>query len=169
MIALDVGEVLSVGIQTRTIFVHGPKPKIVEWLVVEPQPRAQIFVTAQFNHLSPPIGTCDPYREWFAGSVDGILRIPWQSYRPALRAFANQIELHFPKLTESEVTLPELDLISAVNAREPERRRLLAEAKRLGYGADCIRALWMNSVGSSLYTRRSLKESAEYMSNIEAE
>lgn len=169
VIVLDVREILSVGIQTRTIFVYGPKPRVIEWLVVEPEAGTRSLVVAQCNHLFPPIGTCDPYREWFAAPVEGILRIPWQSYRPALQAFVDQIELHFPKLTKGEVILPELDLISAVNAREPERRRLLAEAKRLGYGADCVRALWMNPIGSSLYTRRSLKASAEYMNNIEGE
>jgi hypothetical protein len=101
--------------------------------------------------------------------VDGSLSIHWQSYRPALRGFVNQIELHFPKLTKSEVTLPELDLISVVNAREPERRRLLAEAKRMGYDGYFIQALWLNSIGSTLYTRRTLKESNAYMRNIETE
>jgi hypothetical protein len=169
VIVLDAAEVLSIGVQTRTIFVHGPKPKIVEGLVMEPEPAAGALVTAQFNQLSPPIGTCDPYREWFAGSKEGTLRIPWQFYRPALRPFLDQIELHFPKLTKSEVALPDLDLISAVNAREPERRRLLAEAKRMGYGAYCIHALWMNPIGASLYMRRSLKECVEYMTSVEAE
>ena len=98
-----------------------------------------------------------------------MIWIPWQLYSPALRVFVNQIELHFPNLTKAELKLPELDLISAVNKPDPERRRLLAEAKRMGYGADCLWALHRNSIGSSLYMRRSLKECIEYMANVEAD
>ena len=100
---------------------------------------------------------------------EGIIRIPWRSYRPHLRAFVNQIELHFPNLTKGERTLPALDLISAVNAPEPERRKLFAEFKRMGYGADCMWALYKNPIGSSLYMRRSLRECVEYMAQIEAD
>ena len=164
VLTLELEEVESVRIQIRKIFVYGPKPKVTECLVIDLEPTARGLVA---ERLAPPVGTCDPYREWFAGSKDGIIWIPWKSYRPALRAFVKQIELHFPNLTRSELELPDLDLISAVNKPEPERRRLLAEAKRMGYGADCVWALHENSIGSSLYMRRPLKECIDYMANIE--
>lgn len=102
--------------------------------------------------------------------MEGTIAIPWQHRRPALRKFAAQLELHFPGLVRPEVKHPELDLISAVHKREPERRKLLAEAKREGYGPDCLAALRLNSMGRSLSLQefRSLRRSAEYMAKVDA-
>jgi hypothetical protein len=72
---------------------------------------------------------------------------------------------------QAEVKHPELDLISAVSKREPERRKLLAEAKRKGYGADCLAALRLNSMGPSLcfHEFKSWRQVAEYMAKVDAE
>jgi len=169
VIMLDLEEVASVQIQTRKLFVYGPKPKLTEWLVIEPKPAVRSLVADEFQRLAPPAATCDPRREWFSGSKDGIIWIPWQSYRPALRELVRQIELHFPNLTRSELKLPDLDLINASNMAEPERGQLLAKAKRMGHGADCIWALYRNPTGPPLYSRRSLEECIEYMAHIEAD
>ena len=73
------------------------------------------LVGAEGDRFTPPTAGCDPFRQWFSGSKEGIVSIPWQSYKPEVRALVKQIELHFPGLTKTEVTLPDLDLISAVN------------------------------------------------------
>jgi hypothetical protein len=66
---------------------------------------------------------------------------------------------------------PELDLIHAVSRREPERRKLLAEAKRKGYGADCITALRLKTMGPTLYSHEfeSWQQAAEYMAKVDTE
>ena len=70
-----------------------------------------------------------------------------------------------------EVKHPELDLISAVSKREPERRKLLAEAKRKGYEADCLIALRFNSMGPSFYFHefKSMQQAVEYMAKVDTE
>jgi hypothetical protein len=82
-----------------------------------------------------------------------------------------QLELRFPSLVQAKVKLPELDLIHAVSQREPERRRLLAEAKRQGYVRDCVLALRLHTTGPSLYFHMfdSWQEAAEYMAKVDAE
>jgi hypothetical protein len=44
VIALDLSEVGSVSVQTREVFVRGPKPVVYEWLVIEPKPEARSFL-----------------------------------------------------------------------------------------------------------------------------
>jgi hypothetical protein len=72
---------------------------------------------------------------------------------------------------QAEVKHSAPDLISAVSKGEPERRKLLAKAKREGYGADCLTALRLNSMGPSFYFHefKSLKQAAEYMAKVDAE
>lgn len=88
-----------------------------------------------------------------------------------MHAFLDQVALLFPNLPVNEVKHPELDLISAVNKPDPERRKLLSEAKRLGYGRDCLLALYGSTFGGSLYQRRykTLRECAEYMASVNAD
>lgn len=47
VIALDVSEVDSISVQTREVFVHGPKPRIYEWLAIDPKPEARSFLAGQ--------------------------------------------------------------------------------------------------------------------------
>jgi hypothetical protein len=57
VIALEAREVASISVQTREVFVHGPKPRIYEWLVIEPKPEARSFLAGQGEGFCPPGGT----------------------------------------------------------------------------------------------------------------
>ena len=57
IIALDASEVDSISVNTREVFVHGPTPKIYEWLVIEPKPEARSFLAGQGERFCPPGGT----------------------------------------------------------------------------------------------------------------
>jgi hypothetical protein len=57
VIALDPREVGSISVQTREVFVHGPQPRIYEWLLFEPKPEARAFLAGQGERFCPPGGT----------------------------------------------------------------------------------------------------------------
>jgi hypothetical protein len=56
ILALDASEVASISVQTREVFVHGPQPRIYEWLVIEPKPEARSFLAGQGERFCPPGG-----------------------------------------------------------------------------------------------------------------
>ena len=171
--------------------MHGPKPKVYQWLVVEPvqevrpsiadwfeqrgpfPPEVRPSAVDQFEDLGPPSpGFCPvpaadgSYRQWFTRCADGSVVVPWYQYRPGLEKFLKQIAARFPNLTIRPKVNTELDLISFVSKRDPERRRLLAQAKRMGFSNDCVHALY-SYTGPTLYSHRSLKQANEYMSAID--
>jgi hypothetical protein len=57
VIAMDASEVDSISVQTREVFVHGPKPRIYEWLVIQPKPEPRSFLAEQGERFCPPGGT----------------------------------------------------------------------------------------------------------------
>jgi hypothetical protein len=174
VIALDVAELAAIQIRTTDVFVRGPKPKVYRWLVLEPVQEVRPSIADWFEHLGPlPHGACPipaadgSYREWFSGHEGGSVTIAWYQYRPALEKFLRQIASRFPNLTILPESHTELDLISFVSKPEPERRRLLAQAKRMGFNGHCVGALFLYT-GSTLYSHpRTLKQSAEYMASID--
>jgi hypothetical protein len=174
VMALDVAELAAIQIRTTDVFVRGPKPKVYQWLVLEPVPEVRPSIADQFEHLGPlPPGTCPipaadgTYREWFTRYEGGSVTVAWYQYRPALEKFVRQIASRFPNLTMLPEAHTELDLVSFINKPEPERSRLFAQAKRMGFSRDCVWALCMYT-GYTLYQHmRSLKQSAEYMSTVD--
>jgi hypothetical protein len=174
VMALDVAELAALQIRTTDVFVRGPKPKVYRWLVLEPVQEVRPSIADWFERLGPlPHGACPvpaadgSYREWFTRHESGSVTVAWYQYRPALEKFLRQTASRFPNLTILPEAHTELDLISFVSKREPERRRLLAQAKRMGFNGDCVGALFLYT-GSTLYSHpRTLKQSAEYMASID--
>jgi hypothetical protein len=169
-------ELRGIQIRTATIFISGPKPRVYEWLVVEPKNELRALAADHFERLGQPApGVCSiaepngPYREWFAGWWNEGVSVRWLGYRPRLGEYVGRIAARYPDLTILPEAHPELDLVGIVSKREPERRRLLAKAKKIGFNNECVWALYMYT-GYTLYQRRkSLKEAQEYMSTIDEE
>jgi hypothetical protein len=191
VMALDMAELAAIQIRTTDVFVHGPKPKIYQWLVLEPVHGVRPSIADWFEHQGPfppevrpsaadqfeDLGPRSPgvypvpaanrfYRQWFTRCEGGTVAVPWHRYRPGLEKFLRQIALWLPNLTIRPEAHTELDLISFVSKREPERRRLLAQAKRMGFSNDCVHALY-SYTGPTLYSHRSLKDANEYMSTVD--
>jgi hypothetical protein len=154
--------VASIRVREAEVFISGPKPNVVQWLVVEPAPEICAPIADQFERLSPPTLGCDLYREWFTGWSGTGIFTEWKLYRPGLRTFIRQIASKFPNLSIAEDSRSELDLTGLARKPELEQRKLLAQAKRLGFGAACVFALMNHK-----YKRMSMAEAREYMSNID--
>jgi hypothetical protein len=172
--ALDVAELAAIQIRTTDVFVHGPKPKVYRWLVLEPVQEVRPSIADWFEQLGPlPPGACPipaadgSYREWFTRYEGGSMTVAWYQYRPALEKFLRQIASRFPNLTILREAHTELDLVSFINKPEPERRRLFAQAKRMGFSRDCVWALYSYTDYTLYQHRRSLQQSAEYMSTVD--
>jgi hypothetical protein len=176
VLTLDMAEVDGIQVRIADIFIDGPKPKVYEWLVIEPKHELRTSLADHFERLGQPApGFCPvacgngPYGEWFAGWWNERVSVRWLGYRPTLREYVRRIAARYPDLPVLPETHRELDLISMVSKREPERRRLLAEAKKMGFNNECVWALCMYT-GHTLYHRtKSLKEAQEYMATIDEE
>jgi hypothetical protein len=167
VMVLDASEVASVGIRSFDVFVSGPKPQVREFLVVTPEAGVRASVAEPLDRLYPPGAVPVPFVDRFARYYDGDVWVPWTTYTPALRVLISQIQSRFPGLTIARETRSELDLISYVSKREPERRRLLAQAKRMGFGRECMWALRSYTPGTAMYSSRSLRECREYVESLD--
>ncbi len=176
VMALDLAEVDGIQVRIADMFIHGPKPKVYEWLVIEPKRELWASAADHFERLGQPApGFCPvahgigPYGEWFAGWWNERVSVRWLGYRPTSKEYVRRIAARYPNLTVQPETHRELDLVSMVSKREPERRRLLAQAKKNGFNNECVWALFMYT-GHTLYHRtKSLKQAQEYMATIDEE
>jgi hypothetical protein len=174
VLTLDMAEVGGIQVRTADIFIHGPKPTVYEWLVIEPKRELWASAADHFERLGQPApGFCPvaagngPYGEWFAGWWNERVSVRWLGYRPPLKEYVRRIAARYPDLTILPEAHPELDLVSIVSKREPERKRLLAQAKKMGFNNECVWALYMYT-GYTLYQRtKSLKEAQDYMSTVD--
>lgn len=162
VMALRGGEVASLSIKTVEVFIFRAKPHVREWLVIEPRPGTQVAVAEQFERSSPPIYGCDLYKEWFIRSKSGNLWIPWLCNKPPLRTLLSEIASQSPNLTIAAEDRSELDLRRLYRKPEPEQRKVLARARRIGFAWACERVLRRNP-----YKRMSRGEAREYLSSIE--
>lgn len=53
VIAIEIAEVSSVSVQSRKVFVRGPKPTVYEWLAIEPDAAAKSLLAGQSEQLAP--------------------------------------------------------------------------------------------------------------------
>ena len=142
VLMLEASEIASMSIKTVEVFLYGPKPKIVEWLVIEPSHLAVDSFSNQIRGLLNP--DC-PGKQVLVANEEGRLTMNWEWCRPDLRAFLQQVARECPSFLIAPEEHSELDLnriwnrvVSSPNAQE---RRMLVEAKRLGFGCECVRLL----------------------------
>jgi hypothetical protein len=159
ILELQCAEVRSMSRQIVDAFIAGPDPKIAESLIVQLEPQAQIAVAEEFERLSPSVSRYDLDKLWFVRWSDGSLVVQWRRYHLSLRTLLSTIAGRYPSIIVAPESRSELDLSGFARKPVLEQQRLLVEAKRLGFGADCIKVVMNNP-----YKRRSMMEAVRYIS-----
>ena len=176
IIELEASEIASMSIHTIELFLHGPKPKVIEWLVIEPASTIKEAVSHHIRTLQCGMSpnTCglpsvDADRQIYVGSEQGPLTIEWKWCRPALRTFLQHVSQQCPSIAIGPEKCSELDLNGTWNGwgEEPnaQQRLLLVQAVHLGFGRKCAQLL-------NLYRRRpfpTFQMAAAYLVKIERE
>jgi hypothetical protein len=172
VLVLEASEIASMSIRTVEVFLYGPKPKIVEYLVIKPAQAVAENVSSYIGPLlssSGPILSCipiDPNKQVFVGNREGAVTLEWKWCRPASRVFLQKLAHECPSVVLTRKERSELDLNGIWTGiylnLDSEKRRLLIQAKRLGFGYDC---LWLLSVHKYI----SFRKAAAYMAEIERE
>lgn len=163
VLVLEPSDVASMSIRTVEVFLYGPKPKFIQWLVIEP---AQTLAGDVSSHVRPLLTPTDPGKAVLVAYEEGSLTIEWKWWRPALRVFLQQVVQECPSVVIAPEKRSELDLNAiwrgiSLNL-DAQKRQLLLHAKRLGFGCDCNRLL-------SRYKYISFRKAAAYLAEIERE
>ena len=163
VLAFEASEIASMSIRTLEVFLYGPKPKIVEWLVIEP---AQAVAEDISKHIRPLLRPLDPEKAVLVADDEGRLTIEWRWWRPALRAFLQQVIRECPSVVITPEERSELDLNGIWHGLrekpDAEQRCMLAKAARLGFGCECARLLSLYRSGAF----RSFREAGAYLAEI---
>jgi hypothetical protein len=170
---LEASEITSISVRTVEVFLYGPKPKIVESLVIEPTQTVSEGLSNDILSLPISVGCLgcsttllDSGKQIFVDNEKGRLIIKWQRYRPILPVFLQQLERECPSIVIGPDDRSELDLNGiwnrVVSSPDAQERRMLVEAKRLGFGCECVGLL--NRHQYILHPN-----AAEYLAEIERE
>jgi hypothetical protein len=163
VLVLEAREIASMSIRTVEVFLYGPKPRTVEWLVIEP---AQTVVDAVSGHVRPLLTPMEPDKAVLAVHEEGGLTIEWKWWRPALPVFLQQLVQECPSVVITAEERSELDLNGiwrgiSLNL-DQQQRQLLVRAIRVGFGCECKRLL-------SRYKYISFQKAAAYLAEVERE
>lgn len=178
VMVLEASEIASISARTIEVFVYGPKPKILEWLVIEP---AEAVAQAVSSHIRPlqlgmpylpnacSLAPVDLEKQVFVGNQQGPLSIEWKYCRPALPAFLKQMAQKCPSMVFARESRSELDLNGLWHGvrwewKKPDaqQRHLFAQAMRLGFGDECVFRL-------SLHNNLSRRQAATWLAEIARE
>jgi hypothetical protein len=161
---LDVVEIASISIRAVDAFYLGPKPHILEWLVVEPNENAKVQMAQHYGRVSPPANACDTHRQWFTGwqEKEQALSTRW-FYKPPLRTFLELMPAPFAHLKIAEERRSELDLMQFSKKSREEQARLVAQAMRLGLRSACEHVLMYDG-----FVHRSRREARDYLATIDS-
>jgi hypothetical protein len=163
VLVLEPPEIASMLIRSVEVFLYGPKPKPVEWLVIKPARTAAEDIS---SHIRPLLTQMDHDRAVLVAHDDGCLTIDWRWWRPGLRTFLQRVARECPSVVIAPGECSELDLNGIWHGfREKpnaEQRRMLVQAIRLGFGCKCVQLL-------SLYRFMPLQEAGAYLAEIERE
>ncbi len=161
---LDVAEIASISIRAVDAFYLGPKPHILEWLVVEPNETSKVQMTEQYHRVSPPADACDTHRQWFTGwqEKEQVLSTRW-FYKPATRTYLEQTARPFAHHKIREEKRSEMDLMRLSGKSREKQARLVAQAKRLGLVRACEHVLMQDG-----FLRRSRMGAREYLATIDS-
>ena len=166
VIMLEVSEIASISMRTVEVFLYGPKPKFVEWLVIEPAHAVAESVSGHITSFLGDIKMHDPSNLGHVAVEEGRLTIGWTWCHPAQRVFIQQVVRECPSIVIAPEQRSELDLNGIWHGiREKpnaQQRRMLVQAKRLGFGCKCAELL-------SLYRSMPLRKASAYLTEIERE
>jgi hypothetical protein len=161
VIILEASEIASISIRTIEVFLYGPKPKLVEWLVIEP---SQIMMQSFSGYVRPLLKADDPGKQAYIANEEGRLTMEWKWCRPALPVFLQQVAQVSPTIVIGPEERSELDLNGVWHGPrggpDAQQRRMLVQAKRLGFSRKCVELL-------SLCRGMTRQEAAAYLAEIE--
>ena len=166
VLVLESTEIVSVSLRATEVFLYGPKPKLVEWLVIEP---SQAVAGVISNQTPPSLGEartrelCDRV---FWAKDERHLAVGWESCRPSVQILLEQIVREFPSIVIGPEERFELDLNGIWHGyRESpnaDQRRMLAQAERLGFHCDLAGVL-------SQRKRMGFRAAGAYLAEIQKE
>ena len=167
VLVLEGREIASISARTVEVFLDGSKPRIVEWLVIEP---SQTVADGVSSHVRPLLMPMEPDKAVLVAYEEGRLTIEWKWWRPALRVFLQQVIQECPSVVIVPEERSELDLNGiwrgiSRNLRKDlgaQERQMLVQAKRLGFGCNCAGLL-------SRYKNISFRKAGAYLAEIERE
>jgi hypothetical protein len=163
VLVLEASEIASMSARTVEVFLDGPKPKMVEWLVIE---LAQAVAADVFDHIRPLLTPLGPGKAVLAANEEGRITIEWKWWRPALRGFLQEVLRECPSVVIGREERSELDVNAIWKGiwRKPdqEQRRMLVQAKRLGFGCECAELL-------GRHRQMSFQKATGYLEEIERE
>lgn len=170
----EASEIASMSAHAVEVFLYGPKPKVIERLVIEPAEAVAEDVSDHIRRLRCASGQCgirpiDPSKQVFVGNEEGPITIEWKWARPDLRMFLQHVARECPSVLIAPEQRSELDLNGIWHGfrEEPnaEQRRMLVRAMRLGFGSRCVQLLSLYRFG----TFPSLQKATAYLAEIERE
>ena len=163
VIMLEASDIASISVRTVEVFLYGPKPKIVEWLVIKPDQAVAESVCERIRPLPEPT---DPSRQLHVVNEEERLITGWKWCHPALRAFLHQVTRECPSVTIGKEERSELDLnriwVGISMDLSARQRQMLVQARRLGFGPECRRLLCR-------YKYIPFREAQRYMAQLEQE
>ncbi len=167
VLVLEAPDIASMSVQTVEVFLNGPKPKIAEWLAIEPSQAVAQDISC---HILPLLRTLDPSKAMLVGDEEGRLTIEWRWWRPALLVFLQQMVRECPSIVIAPEDRSELDLNEMWRglASDPNKdlslqeRQNLVQAKRLGFGCDLAGML-------GRYKHISSRKAGAYLAELEQE
>ena len=170
VLALEAPDIASIRVRTVEVFLDGSKPKLVEWLVIEPSAAVSESFTNHLRSILNSTGVRETGKQAIVTMENGCLTMEWKHCSPSLPEFLQRVARGCPSVVIGAAERSELDLNGiwrgiSRNLREsvnPEGRQKLVRAKRLGFGCDCAALL-------GRYRRLSFREAGAYLADIERE
>lgn len=170
ILVLEASEIASMSVRTLEVLLDGSKPKLVEWLVIEP---AQAVAEDVSKHICPLLRHFDPNKAVYVVNEEGRFNIAWNQWRPALGVFLQQVVRECPRISIAPEERSGLDLNGVwrgisrnlrddQNSLSAQDRQKLVQAMRLGFGCNCTGLL-------SRYKNISFQKAAAYLAEIEQE
>jgi hypothetical protein len=161
VIMFETSDVASISTRTLDVYLYGPKPKIIERLVIEPVRTIAEDISKHIPPLLMPEG-----KQVFVTSEEGRLTVEWRWCRPALQVFLQQFARECPSVVIAPKQRSELDLNGIWHGistnLDAQQRQMLVQAERLGFGSKCM---WL----LIRYKYLTYQEAAAYLAKIERE
>jgi hypothetical protein len=166
VIVLETSEIASISIKTVEVFLYGSKPKIVEWLMIEPAHAVAESVSDQIPLFLWDTRMHDLSERAYWANEEQRLAVGWEWCRPALRIFLQRIVQECPSIVVGPEECSKLDLNGIWHEYREEldaqQRRMLVQAKRFGFGCNCAGLL-------SQHKHMSFRKAGAYLAEIERE
>jgi hypothetical protein len=170
ILVFAASEIASMSVRTLEVLLDGPKPKLVEWLVIEP---AQAVAEDVSKYVCSLLRHLDPNKAVYVVNEEGRFNMAWNQWRPALRVFLEQVVRECPRISIAPEERSELDLNGVwrgisrnlrddQNSLSAQDRQKLVQAMRLGFGCDCAGLL-------SQYKHIPFRKAGAYLTEIARE